>query len=104
MSKFSQLVAGSALSFSLGVANAGEIPAVLDATDYQAMSAQEMEQVTGEMHEIVTDPNLDVNQDTKCRVLCAGGEINLTGSELEQARVVLEQQLREILQGLLQPE
>jgi hypothetical protein len=88
MRKIGHLIAGTALSAGLGVASAGEAPTVLGSVEYQAMSAQEMTQVTGEAggkhrrRGRIVNVNNNTNTNTACAALvaavCAGDDITIS--------------------------
>jgi hypothetical protein len=85
MRKVGHVIAGTALSVGLGVASAGEAPTVLGSVEYQAMSAQEMTQVTGEAGKRrrgrIVNVNTNTNTNTACAALiavCAGDDITVS--------------------------
>ena len=82
MRKLTGVVAGAALTFGVGAANAGETPEILAGADYQAMSTSQMSSITGENRRIKivnrnTNVNVNQQQQAQCLIGCAGGDINV---------------------------
>ncbi len=77
MRKLTGLIAGAALTFGVGAANAGETPEILGAVDYQAMSTVEMSSITGERRRGIkivnrnTNTNNNTNTATACAAACS---------------------------------
>jgi hypothetical protein len=94
MGKIAQSIAVATMTVGLGVASAGEAPAALGSADYQPMSSQQMERVAGKIQIPIGENTGDsFITETRCRVLCAGGEVNVPPGSLPE----LKSQLLELL-------
>jgi hypothetical protein len=80
--KLAKVIAGAALTVSMGAVNAGETPEILGAVDYQAMSSSQMSTITGEnrrikIRNVNNNTNVNQQQQAQCLIGCAGGDINI---------------------------
>jgi hypothetical protein len=87
MNKLTGLISGAALTASMGVASAEEVPEILGGADFQKMVESEMASVTGEsrrirIRNVNNNTNVNQQQQAQCLLLCAGGSISVVAPPL----------------------